>query len=149
MIKNDIFYMNQALKLAKKAASQGEVPVGALIVKGDEVIATGFNNRESKQSPLSHAEIEAIDQASKHLKSWRLEDCKLYCTLEPCLMCIGTILQARIPHLIYACKDPKSGFDSFHHLTESKTWNNNLKIENGILEKECSQILKDFFQSLR
>ncbi len=148
-MKNDIFYMDQALNLAQKAFEEKEVPVGALILKEGQILAKAFNKKESQQNPLGHAEIEAIQQASKQISSWRLKDCSLYVTLEPCLMCIGAILEARISHLIYGCKDTKKGFDSFYQLTKNPAWNHKLKITSGIQSEQCSEILIDFFKKLR
>ncbi len=148
-MKNNIFYMNQALNLAQKAFEKKEVPVGALILKKGDVLAEAFNKKESQQNPLGHAELEALKQASEKLSSWRLEGCTLYVTLEPCLMCIGAILQSRISHLVYGCKDSKGGFDSFYQLTKSSSWNHKLKITSGIQDKPCSKILQKFFQELR
>lgn len=148
-MKDDIFYMNQCLNLAQKASQQGEVPVGAIIVRDGQIVSTGFNTRESKQSSLGHAEIGAIQDASKKLGSWRLETCQIYSTLEPCLMCIGAILQSRISRLVYGCHDKKKGFDSFYQFTKNPSWNHELKISYGVLSQECSQLLKDFFKELR
>lgn len=150
LLEKDIFYMKQALKEAQKAFAQEEVPVGAIIVHQETgVLAVGFNKREGLHSPLGHAEIEAITGASHKLQSWRLEGCTLYSTLEPCLMCIGACLQARVSRLVYGSKDLKKGFDSFYQMTKQDTWSQSLEISHGILEKECSQILKVFFQNLR
>ena len=142
--------MNQVLKWAEKAAQQREVPAGAIILnQNGEVVGEGFNKREQSQSPLEHAEIEAIRKASRKLNSWRLKDCTLYSSLEPCLMCMGAILQARISTLVYGCSDPKKGFDSFYQLTKQDIWNHKIQIRHGVLQKECSKMLTDFFQDLR
>ena len=151
MDKNITFFMEKALEEAKKAIPEEEVPVGALIVKGDKIISQAHNQRESKNNPCGHAEILAIQKASEKLQSWRLENCSLYVSLEPCLMCAGAILQARISHLFYACPDLKTGFSSFYELDKHKNWNKKL-LEIHFLpyfEKQSSQLLKDFFQKLR
>ena len=145
----DIFYMNQSLRAAQTAFEEGEIPVGALILKEGEVVAEAFNKKESQQNSLGHAELEAIKKASEHLSSWRLEGCSLYVTLEPCLMCMGAILQSRISRLIYGCKDPKGGFDSFYNLTKNASWNHKIKITSGVLGNQCSEILLNFFKELR
>src|SRR2546423_14367428 len=106
---HDFDFMKRAMGAAEEAARRGEVPVGAVIVSGGEIIGTGYNCREERQSPIGHAEIMAIREASKRLHSWRLDHCEIYVTLEPCLMCTGAILQARMRRLIFACLDPKAG----------------------------------------
>ena len=142
--------MEKALQESKKAFQRGEVPVGAVIVKDNQIISRAFNRREKKQDPCGHAEILALRKASQKLSSWRLEGCSLYVTLEPCLMCVGAILQARISSLIYACSDPKTGFSSYYGLDKQKSWNKKLlEIHSSYLEKESSQLLKDFFRQLR
>ena len=147
--KKHDFFMSFALKEAKKAFQLKEVPVGAIVVKEEKILSKAFNLRESKQNPLGHAELLAINKASIKLDSWRLEDCKLYVSLEPCLMCIGAILQARLSHLIYACPDPKGGFSSFYHLDKNYQWKHKMKITSGVLAQESSFLLKDFFKKLR
>lgn len=142
--------MDKALSLAKQAQGEGEVPVGALIVFQGEIIAGSFNSREREQNPLGHAELRVIKQASEKLGSWRLPECSLYVTLEPCLMCVGAILQARIKHLIYGCKDPKGGcVSSLYRLTEDPRFHHKIQVTGQIREKECSEILKTFFKNLR
>ncbi len=143
------YFMQIALKEAQKAFHKAEVPVGAVIVQKDMIISQAHNLREGEQNPLTHAELLSIKEASKKLGSWRLEDCKLYVSLEPCLMCIGAILQSRISHLIYACSDPKGGFSSFYALDKNKKWSKKIKISSGICFDESSQLLKKFFQKLR
>ena len=147
--KTHDFFMNLALKSAKRAFKKAEVPVGAVLVKNRLVISQAHNLRESKKNPIGHAEILAIKKASKKLNSWRLEDCQLYVSLEPCLMCIGAILQARISELIYACPDPKAGFSSYYHLDKQTFWKHKLKISSGFCSKESSLLLKHFFKQLR
>ena len=142
-------FMEAALALAKQAGEKGEIPVGAVIVKDGEIIATGKNGREEKQNALSHAEIEAINQACKKLGSWRLEDCELYVTLEPCPMCTGAIINARIKTVIFGAFDLRAGsMDSVINLCDYP-YNHKPEIYGGICEEECSALLKDFFAELR
>lgn len=143
------FFMGLALEEAKKAFQKAEVPVGAVVVKGNEVLSRAHNLRENEQNPLSHAELLSLEGASKKLNSWRLEDCKLYVSLEPCLMCIGAIVQSRISHLIYACPDPKGGFSSYYALDKAASWRHKIKISSGIYRHESSLLLKKFFKELR
>lgn len=142
-------YMNQALQLAREAANEGEVPVGAVVVKDGIIIATGRNRREQGKSAVCHAEIEAIDNACKRLGGWRLWQCELYVTLEPCPMCAGAIINARIPKVFYGAKDEKSGScGSVINLFELP-YNHKPELIGGIMEQECRNILKEFFQALR
>lgn len=145
----DDFFMSLALEEAKKAFEKQEVPVGAVIAQEGRVLSQSHNFREGQQNPLGHAELLAIEKASKELNSWRLEGCKIYVTLEPCLMCIGAILQARLSHLIYASSDPKAGFSSKYALDNQRTWTHKLKITSGFCSDESSKLLKQFFQKLR
>ena len=141
--------MNIALKEAMKAYKEDEVPVGCVIVKDDKVIAKAHNLRQTKKSVLAHAEILAIQKASKKLDSWILEDCTMYVTLEPCPMCAGTILQSRIKKLVYATKEPKFGAcQSVMNLFDYK-FNHQVEITDGILQEEASNLMKNFFQILR
>ena len=142
-------YMQMALALAKEAADEGEVPVGAIVVKGDTVIGRGRNRRELGKNALAHAEIEAIDEACRTLGGWRLSGCRLYVTLEPCPMCAGAIINARIDEVIYGAVDPKAG--SCHSLVDlfSLPYNHKPLSRCGILETECRELLKDFFRTLR
>jgi tRNA(adenine34) deaminase len=149
-IAGDEFLMGIALEEAAKAASLGEVPVGAAVVYNQEVIGRGRNQREGLQSPTAHAEILALEAASARLKSWRLEECTLYVTLEPCIMCVGAILQARIARLVFGCLDPKAGaVRSLYRLCEDSRLNHQLDISHGILESECAKVLAEFFNCLR
>lgn len=142
------FYMREALKLAREAAAEGEIPVGAVVVKDGEIISTGRNRREKEKNALCHAEIEAIDGACKALGGWRLWQCELYVTLEPCPMCAGAIINARIPHVYYGAKDDKNGAcGSISNLFEQFT--HKPKLTTGILEEECAQVLQEFFIWLR
>ena len=143
-------FMREALSLAKQAAQNDEVPVGAVVVKDGKIIGRGRNQREDQQSAISHAEIEAITEANKTLGSWRLEDCDLYVTLEPCPMCAGAIFQARMKRVYYGAPDPKAGaVDSLFSLLSDSRLNHQVEVHSGILKEECSSILKDFFRKLR
>ena len=142
-------FMKLAITEAQKAAEKGEVPVGAVIVKNGEVISTGHNLREEKQNALSHAEIEAINLACQKLGSWRLDDCELYVTLEPCPMCTGAIINARIKTVIFGAYDSKMGcMDSVINLCDYP-FNNHPEIYGGIMEDECLAVLQNFFKKLR
>lgn len=143
-------FMKEALKEAKKAYEKLEVPVGCVIVKDGKIIAKAHNLKESKADTTKHAEILAIQKASKKLQSWRLIDCDLYVTLEPCSMCAGAIIQSRIRKIYYGTKDLKTGaVGSVFNLLEDYTFNHHVEYESGILKDECEQILKDFFKDLR
>ena len=144
------YFMRLALKEANKAKEIDEVPIGCVIVKNDKIIARGFNHRENKNLVSSHAEIEAITKANKKLNSWRLEDCDIYITLEPCLMCIGAIIQARIKNIYYGARDLKGGaIESSICALEAKNINHHPHVESGILEKECSEIISNYFKTKR
>ena len=148
-MKDNIYYMKEALKEAKKSLLTGDVPVGCVIVYDDKIIARGHNKREDKQQSLAHAEIVAINKACKKLGSWRLEDCTMYITLEPWVMCSGAIIQSRIPRVIYGAYDYRFGaHKSLINLFDVK-FNHNVEISGGVLENECSIIIKDFFKELR
>ena len=143
-------YMAEAIIEANKAAQLGEVPIGAVIVKDDKIISRAHNLRETSQNPITHAEVLAIASASEALNSFRLEDCTLYVTLEPCVMCSGAIVMARIPTVVYGAKDPKGGtVDSLMGLLDEPKFNHRANVISGILDTECSTMLKDFFKSLR
>lgn len=147
---NDEKYMQIALKEAEKAEKKGEVPIGAVIVHEDKVIATGYNHRETTQTTLSHAELIAIEKANKVLKSWRLEDCILYVTLEPCPMCAGAIVQSRIKRVVYGASDPKAGCaGTLMNLLQEDKFNHQVEVTSGVLKEECSALLSDFFRQLR
>ena len=143
-------YMRQALALAQEAAAHGEVPVGCVIVREGRIVGRGRNRREEKQHTSSHAEMEAIRQANEVLGTWRLDDCTLYVTLEPCPMCAGAIVQARIPRVVVGSMNPKAGCaGSVMNLLQEPGFNHQVELEKGILEEECSTMLKEFFKALR
>ena len=142
-------YMAQALTLARQAMAEGEVPVGCVIVKDGVVVGSGRNRRETARTALGHAEIEAIHQACRTLGGWRLGGCALYVTLEPCPMCAGAIVNARIPALYYGARDDKAGCcGSVLNLFEER-FNHHPRIYGGVLEEECGVLLQEFFQNLR
>lgn len=141
--------MKAAIAEAKKARNIDEVPVGAVIVYNNKIIARGHNTREKDQSVLGHAEINAIKKACKKVGSWRLEDCDIYVTLEPCSMCSGAIIQSRIKNIYYGAKDPKTGAAGSVLDLFSYAFNHKVNVYGGILEEECSRIIKDFFKELR
>ncbi len=143
--------MKKALELAKKAYDMGEAPIGAVVVKKStgQIVGEGYNRRETDKSPLAHAEIIAIEEAAKALGGWRLIDCELYVTLEPCPMCAGAIINSRIERVIYGAEDKKAGsLSSVINLFELP-YNHKPQITSGVLQEECSQILSDFFKELR
>lgn len=142
-------FMKQALVLAQQAADEGEVPVGAIVVRDGEVIGQGLNRREFGKNALAHAEIEAIDMACKALGGWRLSGCDLYVTLEPCPMCAGAIINARIDRVIQGAVDPKAGSCGSVVDLFSLPYNHRPQLVRGVLEKECSEMLRSFFRSLR
>ena len=143
-------FMKEALKEAKKAYDKLEVPVGCVIVKDGEIIARAHNQKETKLDTTKHAEIMAIQKASKKIESWRLLDCEMYITLEPCPMCAGAIINSRIKKIYIGTLDPKTGAaGSVLNLFKDYKFNHNVEIETGILEDECETILKDFFKMLR
>lgn len=146
------FYMRRALELAAKAAELGEVPVGAVVVRKTtgEIVGEGYNRRETDKHALAHAEIMAIDAACRKLGGWRLPECALYVTLEPCPMCAGAIVQARIPRVVAGCMNPKAGCaGSILNLLQMEEFNHQVELEIGVLGVECSQMMKHFFQELR
>ncbi|MBI4041053.1 MAG: nucleoside deaminase [Deltaproteobacteria bacterium] len=144
------YFMEIALQEAKKAALEEEVPIGAVLVYEGKIIARAHNLREKKQNPLGHAEIAVISKASKKLKAWRLEDTTLYVTVEPCLMCAGAILQARIGCVIFGCRDPKAGaVVSLYQVLEDTRLNHRVKVEGGIREMESKLLMMHFFKKLR
>lgn len=143
-------YMKEAIKQAQKAYSLGEVPIGCVIVYQDKIIARGYNRRTTDKNTLSHAELNAIRKASKKLGDWRLDDCEMYITLEPCQMCAGAIVQARIRKVYIGCMNPKAGCaGSILNLLQVRQFNHQVEMQTGILEEECSSIIKRFFKELR
>lgn len=147
---NNEKWMKEAIKQAKKAAQKDEVPIGCVIVKDDQIIARAYNKREMKQCSTAHAEILAIEKACKKLGSWRLEDCDLYVTLEPCPMCSGAIIQSRIRNVIFGAYDAKGGcMGSNMNINDVRGFNHYPDIEGGILQDECSRLLKEFFKAKR
>lgn len=147
---NDEKYMKEAIRQAKKAVRQGDVPIGCVIVKDDEIIARGYNKRNAKKTTLAHAELLAIEKASKKLGDWRLEECTMYITLEPCQMCAGAIVQARIPRVVVGAMNKKAGCaGSVLNLFQIPAFNHQVAFENGVLQEECASMLSDFFRELR
>ena len=146
----DSYYMRLALTEAERAVHRGEVPVGAIVVCNGAVIGRGSNRREELKSPLAHAEIAAIDEAARTLRTWRLTEGMLYVTLEPCIMCVGAILQARLGRLVFGCLDPKAGaVESLYRMCDDPRLNHQLPVRSGVLAQECATTLRDFFSRLR
>ncbi len=143
-------YMREALKQAKKADKIDEVPIGCVIVYEDRIIARAYNRRNTDKNTLAHAELLAIKKASKVLGDWRLEDCTMYITLEPCQMCAGAIVQARIKRVVIGSMNPKAGCaGSVLNLLQMNQFNHQVELETGVMEEECSRMLKEFFKRLR
>ena len=149
MIKDDNYFMTRALARAKAAAAAGEVPIGAVIVRDGEIIATGRNMRESKHNALHHAEVIAIDRACKRLKAWRLSGCTLYVTVEPCPMCAGAIINSRISRLVFGCYDYKAGVYGSVFNIRDHSFNHYYDVTAGVMERECAKAMSDFFADLR
>lgn len=148
--ESDERFMRLAIVEAKKAETLGEVPIGAVIVKDNQVIARGHNRREQLQEPTAHAELLAIIEASRKLGSWRLTGCTLYVTLEPCPMCAGAIVLARVDRLVYGAPDPKAGCaGTLMNLVQEARFNHRAEVESGVLREACGRLLSDFFQKLR
>lgn len=148
-MEHDLFYMQQALELARRAAADGEVPVGALVVCDDKIVGTGFNRRETQKTALSHAELDAISMACQTLGGWRLHRCELFVTLEPCPMCAGAIINARIKRVVFGASDPKAGcFGSVCDFNQL-SFNHKPEICGGVCAAEASALLTDFFKALR
>ena len=147
---NDFFWMRHALKLAQQAGEKGEVPVGALLVSGDVLIAEASNLRETRRSPIAHAEMLVLQAASEKIGNWRFVDTTLYVTLEPCPMCAGAIVLARIPRVVYATTDPKSGAaGTLYNILQDERLNHRVELVSGVLAEESSALLKSFFQQRR
>lgn len=146
----DIAFMQEALAEAEQAQAKGEVPIGAVIVHHDQVIARGHNLRETSNDPTTHAEMVAIREAAAAIGHWRLLDTTLYVTLEPCVMCMGAIILARIPRLVFACRDPRAGaVGSIYDFAQDERFNHKVVVTEGVLSEECSRLLSGFFQELR
>ena len=149
-METDEYYMKIAIEEAQKAEQLGEVPIGAVIVKNHQIITRAHNLRETMQQPTAHAEHLAIERAAEVLGSWRLEDCTLFVTLEPCVMCAGTIVMSRIPSIKYGAADPKGGCSgSLMNLLNQPNFNHRAQVESGLLEAECGNLLRKFFKNLR
>ena len=146
---DDLYYMDQALELAKEAAAEGEVPVGCVIVRNGEIVGRGRNRRETAKTALGHAEIEAIAEANRNLGGWRLWECTLYVTLEPCPMCAGAIVNARIPRVVYGASDSKCGACGSVCDLFNMDFNHHPTVEKGIREEEAAGLMTEFFQNLR
>ncbi|MBU9728304.1 tRNA adenosine(34) deaminase TadA [Diplocloster modestus] len=150
MLTMDEKYMKEALRQAKKAYALGEVPIGCVIVCGGKIIGRGYNRRNTDKNTLNHAEITAIRKASKKTGDWRLEGCTIYITLEPCQMCSGAIVQSRMDRAVIGCMNPKAGCaGSILNILQMKEFNHQVEITYGVLEEECSELLKNFFKELR
>lgn len=146
----DVAFMRAALEQAQRAAEAGEVPIGAVVVCQGEVIAEACNHREADRDPSAHAEFSAIVQASRELERWRLSDCTVYVTLEPCIMCAGLMHQARIGRCVYGAPDPKAGaLGTLYAVNEDNRLNHTFEVASGVLGDECAQVLKDFFARRR
>lgn len=149
-MNEDEKFMKKALHQARRAALIGEVPIGCVIVRNGKVIARGFNRRKTRHSTLAHAEISAIDKASRRLGDWRLEGCTMYVTLEPCQMCSGALVQSRIDRVVIGTMNPKAGCaGSILNLLRMPEFNHQVEITTGVLQEECSTVLQDFFRDLR
>ena len=147
---DDTIYMQEAIAEAELARAKGEVPIGAVIVFDGQVIGRGHNLRETSNDPTTHAEMVAIRQAAAAIGHWRLLETTLYVTLEPCVMCMGAIILARIPHLVYACRDPRAGaVGSIYDFSSDERFNHKVEVVEGVLGAECSALLSGFFQELR
>lgn len=146
---NDSFFMKEALGLARQASQEGEVPVGAVVVLGDQIVGRGRNRREKDKNALAHAELEAIDEACKKLGGWRLWQCDLYVTLEPCPMCTGAIINSRIKRLVYGASDYKAGSCGSVVNLFDLPYNHKPEIVSGFMQEECSEVLTEFFKELR
>lgn len=146
----DLQFMHTALAEAHQAAEEGEVPVGAVVICRGDIIAAAHNQRETLRDPTAHAEMIALTQAAESLGAWRLEGCTLYVTLEPCPMCAGAIVQARVPRVVYGASDPKAGaVESLYELLNDSRLNHRCEVTAGVLAEECGSVLSDFFRSRR
>ncbi|MCC8163755.1 MAG: tRNA adenosine(34) deaminase TadA [Lachnospiraceae bacterium] len=149
-LTEDERYMKEAIRQARKAEKLDEVPIGCVIVKDGRIIARGYNRRNTDKNTLAHAELSAIRKASRVIHDWRLEDCTMYVTLEPCQMCAGAIVQARIPRLVIGARNPKAGCaGSVLDLLHVPAFNHQVELTEGVLERDCSEMLSEFFRKLR
>ena len=147
---DDIHYMREALKEAEKAMQRGEIPVGALLVRNGEIIGRGSNSRSLEGSPLGHAELTAMREASEDVVIWRFDDCTLYVTVEPCVMCAGAMVQSRLGTLVYGTRDPKAGaVGSLYNIVEDPRMYHRCIVRSGILKEECAELLRSFFRMRR
>ena len=150
MMNQDEKYMKEAIRQAKKAYALGEVPIGCVIVYQDKIIGRGYNRRSIDKNTLAHAELIAIKKASKKMDDWRLEDCIMYVTLEPCQMCSGAIVQSRMKKVVIGCMNPKAGCaGSILNLLQMEAFNHQVEVEIGVLGEACSRMMKQFFKELR
>jgi tRNA(adenine34) deaminase len=150
MTNNDEQYMKKAVEQAKIAEENGDVPIGAIIIHQEQIIGKAYNQREQLKDPTAHAEIIALTQAAAALQSWRLTGCTMYVTLEPCPMCAGALVLARIDRLVYGCDDPKTGAcKSLYNIVQDGRLNHRLEVTGGVLADECSKLLQDFFRHRR
>jgi tRNA(adenine34) deaminase len=148
--KEDAKYMKLAIQQAQIAAENGDVPIGAVIVYKNQIIGKAYNQREQLKDPTAHAEIIALTQAASFIESWRLHDCTIYVTLEPCPMCAGALVLARMDRLVYGCDDPKTGAcKSLYNIVQDERLNHRLEVTGGVLADECSRLLQEFFQRRR
>jgi tRNA(adenine34) deaminase len=149
-LKDDQRYMQIAIEQAEIARANGDVPIGAVIVYQNQIIGKAYNQREQLKDPTAHAEIIALTQAAAFLESWRLNDCTIYVTLEPCPMCAGALVLARMKRLVYGCDDPKTGaVKSLYNIVQDQRLNHRLEVTSGVLADECSELLQEFFQKRR
>ena len=150
MMKDDTYWMGAAFREAVKAGDRGEVPIGAVVVRDDRIVGRGYNLRESKSDPSAHAELIAIRRAARRVGNWRLTGSTLFVTLEPCIMCMGLILLARIDRVVFGCRDPKGGAaGSLYDLSNDGRLNHRVELTPGVREAECSSLLTEFFRALR
>jgi tRNA(adenine34) deaminase len=148
--QNDEYYMRLAIEAAKIAQENGDVPIGAVIVKDGQIIGRAYNQREQLQDPTAHAEIIALTQAAAAVENWHLDGCTIYVTLEPCPMCAGALVLARMDRLVYGCADPKTGaIKSLYNIVQDERLNHRLEVTAGVLADECSKLLQDFFKGRR
>ena len=148
--ETDEFFMVEAIKAAQIAEENGDVPIGAVIVYQNKIIARGWNQREQLQDPTAHAEMIALTQASEYMGTWRLNDCSIYVTLEPCCMCAGALVLSRMKKLVYACDDPKTGaVSSLYNIVQDERLNHKVEVVKGVLAEPCSLMLSEFFRRRR